>query len=248
MNLYQKHVDAQLDRWHSEILGSAGLLERASKGIQNSTQKLIPAKVQKAITAAVETLVQSILYGSGFLSIQEDTSNLLLAERDFLVQEQFQSYKKAAVVQGVGLGAGGVILGLADLPTLMAIKIKFLFDSAKLYGYDPSLREERLFMLYVFQLAFSSREHRLDTFHILEGWESNPRPELDWEKFQTEYRDYIDLAKLLQLLPVVGSLAGGTANHNLMNRLKVNTMNCYRMRILERRWPETAAQKIWRKR
>jgi hypothetical protein len=51
-----------------------------------------------------------------------------------------------------------------------------------------------------------------------------------------EYRDYLDIAKMLQLLPVVGSIAGGTANHKLMNRLKVNVMNCYRMRIIGKKW------------
>jgi hypothetical protein len=36
----------------------------------------------------------------------------------------------------------------------------------------------------------------------------------------------------MQLLPVVGSVAGATANHSLMKKLKTTAMNCYRMRIL----------------
>lgn len=172
------------------------------------------------------------------MTIREDTGGLSLGERDFLVQERFQIYKKAAVAQGVGLGAGGVLLGLADLPTLMSIKIKFLFDTAKLYGYDTEDKNERLFMLQIFQLAFSGREHRLNTFHTLENWDDIDHSQLDWEKFQMEYRDYIDIAKLLQLLPLVGSVAGGTSNYKLINRLRFNAMNCYRMRILGRKWRE----------
>ena len=51
-----------------------------------------------------------------------------------------------------------------------------------------------------------------------------------------EYRDYLDTAKLLQLLPVVGAPVGAVANHQLMKRLRDNTMNAYRMRILNKRW------------
>ena len=53
-----------------------------------------------------------------------------------------------------GTGAGGILLGLADFPLLLGIKIKFLFDAATLYGFDTSDKEERLFILHVFQLAF----------------------------------------------------------------------------------------------
>ena len=51
-----------------------------------------------------------------------------------------------------------------------------------------------------------------------------------------EYRDYLDIAKLLQLLPVVGAPVGAVANHQLMKRLRDNTMNAYRMRILNQSW------------
>ena len=96
MNLYEKHVEKELDRWHSDIIKSAGVFERASKGIQNKTQQLVPKKMRDSIAIAVEKMVQTILFGSDLLTVKEDTSGLSLAERDFLVQEQFQSYKKTA--------------------------------------------------------------------------------------------------------------------------------------------------------
>ena len=43
---------------------------------------------------------------------------------------------------------------------------------------------------------------------------------MDWEKFQTEYRDYIDLAKMLQLVPVIGAPVGAYANYQLLQRLE----------------------------
>lgn len=232
MNLYAQQIDRELTQWRQEMVKSAGMVERATAGVQKKTQKLIPRKAQDAITTAIETMTRTMLYGSGLLTIKDDTSGLSLAERDYLVLRTFQKYKTTAVVQGASFGAGGLLLGLADLPALMSIKIKFMFDCAKLYGYSPETEDERLYLLYVFQLAFSSREHRLEVFDKLAVWDCCEHPPVDWETFQTEYRDYLDLAKLLQLLPVVGSVAGGTANHKLMHRLLENVMNCYRMRIL----------------
>ncbi len=236
MNLYEKQINKELERWYADIVKSASLLERASKGIQTRTQKLMPQKVQSTITAAVERMVEAVLFGSDLLSGIGDTANLSLAERDYLAQHLFQSYMKTAVAEGAAFGAGGVLLGLADLPALMSIKLKFLFDCAKLYGYDTRDQNERVYLLYIFQLAFSSRAHRLQVFHTLHGWENAPHPLVDWERFQIEYRDYLDIAKLLQLMPVIGSVAGATANYSLMNRLRLNAMNSYRMRILGKRW------------
>jgi hypothetical protein len=32
--------------------------------------------------------------------------------------------------------------------------------------------------------------------------------QFDWRSFQQEYRDYIDLAKMAQLIPVIGAVVG----------------------------------------
>ena len=49
--------------------------------------------------------------------------------------------------------------------------MKFLFDVANLYGYDTKKYEERIFILLVFQLAFSSSEKRKETMDLIENWE-----------------------------------------------------------------------------
>jgi len=150
-----------------------------------------------------------------------------------MAEKAYATYHKLAVAQGVGFGLGGILVNLADFPTLLSIKMKFLFDCAKLYGYDVDDENERLFMLYVFQLAFSCDKRRLEIFPIIKDWNAHVSDiGMDWQSLQIEYRDYLDIAKLLQLLPVVGALAGGTANHNLIKKLKITAMNSYRMRAI----------------
>jgi hypothetical protein len=54
----------------------------------------------------------------------------------------------------------------------------------------------------------------------------------DWRSFQQEYRDYIDLAKMAQLIPVIGAPVGFVVNARLIKKLGITAMNAYRMRLL----------------
>ena len=57
--------------------------------------------------------------------------------------------------------------------------------------------------------------------------------EFDWRKFQLEYRDYMDLAKLAQLIPVIGAGIGAIANYKLSQMLGKNAILAYRLRHLQ---------------
>ena len=57
--------------------------------------------------------------------------------------------------------------------------------------------------------------------------------QFDWRSFQQEYRDYIDLAKMAQLLPGIGAVVGVIANFQLINKLGETAMNSYRMRLFK---------------
>ena len=236
MNLYYKHIHGELEAWHKDIIKPKKLFKKVSDGLQSKMRKLIPQKVQNAITKTMQTFTQTVMFGSRFVTDFGDTGDMTLAESEYLILRKFQSYKNTAVGEGALTGAGGFLVGLADLPALLGIKIKFLFDCAALYGYDVHDPGERLFILYVFQLAFSNREHRIDCFEKLTGWDSKPPAEMDWEKFQLEYRDYLDIAKLLQMLPIIGAPVGAITNNGLMERLRDNAMNAYRMRKLGKTW------------
>ncbi|MEX0635911.1 MAG: EcsC family protein, partial [Ferruginibacter sp.] len=57
--------------------------------------------------------------------------------------------------------------------------------------------------------------------------------QFDWRNFQQEYRDYIDLAKLAQMIPVVGAAVGLVVNYRLLKKLGETATNAYRMRLNE---------------
>jgi hypothetical protein len=77
-------------------------------------------------------------------------------------------------------------------------------------------------------------------FQQMEHWDakSNELPKdihaFDWPNFQQEYRDYIDLAKLAQLIPGIGAVVGLVVNYRLLEKLGVTAMNAYRMRMFDK--------------
>ncbi|UOY92064.1 EcsC family protein [Ectobacillus sp. JY-23] len=232
MNAYEQQVMHDLATWKKAMLKESSLVNRFSKKVQTKVQELIPEKAHAIITETMKKMVQGIVVGTDFIQPVLKNKTLTLQERDERVKKKIEDYKRIAAVEGAGTGAGGILLGLADFPLLLTIKIKFLFDAATLYGYDTSKEEERLFLLHIFQLAFSSDEHRRDIFSIVENWEEEKGRHMDWRKFQQEYRDYIDFVKMLQLVPFIGAPVGAYANYNLLQRLGDITIKCYQMRWL----------------
>ncbi|HEK9099795.1 EcsC family protein [Bacillus pfraonensis] len=233
MTEYEEKVIKELQQWKHTIMKDSSMMTRFSKKVQTKVQQLIPEKVQNVLTETIKKMVQGISAGSHFIKPKLKETDWSLQRRDEEVLKKMDEYKKIAAAEGAGTGAGGFLLGLADFPLLLSIKIKFLFDAATLYGFDTSKEEERLFILHVFQLAFSSDDHRKEIWKAIETWDTEKENHMDWEKFQKEYRDYIDLAKMLQLVPVIGAPVGAYANYQLLQRLGEVTMNCYRLRLLQ---------------
>ncbi|HEU4904479.1 MAG TPA: EcsC family protein, partial [Flavisolibacter sp.] len=95
----------------------------------------------------------------------------------------------------------------------------------------------RVYILHIFELAFSSQEHRRNVYAKMNDWEKQKEVlpddihQFNWRDFQQEYRDYIDLAKMAQLVPGIGAVVGVVANYKLINQLGNTAQNAYRMRL-----------------
>ena len=198
---------------------------------------MIPEAVHRAITAVMERITRAILVGSD-LTTAPPLIGVSLADRDLRARAIIDGYRKGAAVEGGVAGAGGIFLALADFPALLVLKFKLLFDLSAVYGHEADRFEERLFILSLFQLAFSSADHRAQVFAGIEGWDAREHPtnydDFDWRALQQEYRDFIDLPKLAQMIPVVGAPIGAVVNWHLVQRLGETAMNGYRMRWLAR--------------
>jgi hypothetical protein len=203
--------------------------------MQNKINRLIPEKVHQAITATIKQMVKVVLFGSK-ITTEAPRKEGSLEVREAVMEEKIKFFRKAAAVEGGITGAGGILMGLADFPLLLGLKLKMLFEIASVYGFEVKDYKERLYLLKIFQLAFSSQEERRRVFLQLENWNKLMKnlPEdinqFDWRTFQQEYRDYIDLAKMAQLIPLIGAPVGLVVNYQLIKKLGRTAKYAYRMR------------------
>ena len=220
------------------MLSNPSFVNRLAKRMQDRINRYIPEKLHKALTTTIKQMVRTVLFGSGLItdSARKDGS---LEVREAVVREKIKFYRKTAAIEGGVTGAGGILMGLADFPLLLGVKLKMLFDIASVYGFNAGDYKERLYLLHIFQLAFSSQEQRRKVYLRMIDWDDKKFPEdinqFDWRTFQQEYRDYIDLAKLAQLIPVIGAPVGFVVNYRLLKKLGDTAIFAYRMR-----WQKTS--------
>ncbi|SDY46270.1 EcsC protein family protein [Evansella caseinilytica] len=240
---FQDKIDRELRRWERKVLRPLSATEKMAKGLQNKLNDKIPEKIHRAVSESVKQMVRATLLGSDYLSEQKVITNMELKEREKILADCIERYKRTAAVEGAGTGLGGIVLGMADFPLLLSIKMKFLFDAAKIYGFDVSDYRERLFLLTIFQLAFSKESKKREAFEKIIGWEEQlaelPAKEvyldsIDWKAFQLEYRDFIDLPKMLQLIPGFGAIVGAVANYHYLDILAEHAKNSCRYRLRKR--------------
>lgn len=247
MEPYEKRVRLSLERWQAEIKWQrAGLLKKWSLHWQRKLDGLIPTKVHDAMAQGVRIGVSSLLSGISLISVdnrslkQTPTS---LEEIDAQLVPLLDKYKKWAAAEGAGTGAGGLILAGVDFPALISIKLKFLQEVALLYGFDIRDKPERVFLLQVFQLAFSSPERRQSNFDTVKHWEETSLQQrhtvaesIMWRDFYMDYKQYIEFRKLLQILPGIGAVIGAWANHSLMDDLGKAAKHSYQLRYLQKKY------------
>ncbi|KAA6430820.1 EcsC family protein [Rufibacter glacialis] len=239
MTAYEERILLELQEWKLQMQKEPSLMNHLSRGMQQKLNSYIPEKVHQALTATIKQMIRAVLFGATHTT-GKTLAPVTLEQKEATVLDRIAFYKKTAAAEGGITGAGGFLLGLADFPLLLGIKLKMLFDIAALYGHSVDDYRERLYLLHIFQLAFSGQQQRREVYGQIADWETKkdhlPQDihEFDWRTFQQEYRDYIDLAKMAQLIPIIGAPVGAVVNYRLLQKLGTTAMNAYRMR-----WQET---------
>lgn len=239
---YEDRVKLDLTKWENKMFKPPGLLEKTSKTFGAKINHLLPKKVHQLMTTTIRTIIHTALFGAEYTPSRSVKSNKTLEQADTEAKELFATYQKIAVAEGAGTGAGGIMLSAVDFPALIAIKMKFLFELAHVYGYSTKQFSERVFILKVFQLTYAGADNRAKLLYGINNWHIEKQQwqsdkdyyrQLDWETFQVEYRDAIDFRKMLQMVPGIGAIAGAWANYTILEELREFAMNAYRLRRLQ---------------
>jgi hypothetical protein len=234
---YNQHIARTVDAWQTRIRKEPYYSTQLARRFQKKVNSLIPEKIHAAITSGVKHMTEAVCFGVGYTGM-DPLRNVSFEDAEKRVDERISFFAKTAAAEGALTGAGGILLGLADFPLWLTVKMKMLFEIAALYGYDATDYRERIFLLRIFELTFSGYDRQRELLDIVMHWEEERQrlpasiQGFDWRTFQQEYRDYIDIAKLLQLIPGIGAAVGTVVNYRLTNRLGQTAKNAYRSRWL----------------
>lgn len=235
---YEQKVMHELKLWQHKMMRKPGFFNKLSKSLQNKVNSWIPKKMHKVIAETIKQMVRGVMFGARWTTGKKAINSL--EECDKAANEKIKFYQTTAAAEGALTGAGGLLMGLADFPLMITIKLKLLFEIAAIYGQAVSDYKERLYILHIFELAFSSAQHRRNVFMSMQNWNETSKSlpsdihQFDWQSFQQEYRDYIDLAKMAQLIPFIGAPVGAVVNYKLIKKLGITAIRSYHMR-----WEET---------
>jgi len=229
MKSYEEKAWMETKIWKKKILKKPSIFNRTAKKAQSKINEKIPDKVHQMITISIKQMIEAVLSGAYIFTKQID-SPYTLEERELEIKRKLEVYRKAAMIEGAGTGAGGILLGIADFPLLLSIKMKFLHDVAAIHHLSLKELEVKQFILHVFLLAFSSNKMKKETLEKIENWDQLSNKEINWRTVQQEYRDYIDLAKMLQLMPGIGAVVGAYANYQLLDTLGETAIHAFRIR------------------
>ncbi|WP_191562558.1 EcsC family protein [Metabacillus idriensis] len=223
--------------------------------------KLTPAFIQKKIGILLDELGSFIQSGGKYLTqknsilkkVQHHVPNETVSSIDDmkkvplnvmnLVGEDLKKNRgNVATVQGATTGFGGIFTLAADIPVLLGLSLKTLQEIAIAYGYDPTDREERIFIVKCLQFASADIVGKQAILNELSGYYNRSMaPAEMMSKLQGfrevvyTYRDHFGLKKLLQMVPVAGMIFGAYTNRSMVKDIAETGIMLYqKRRILER--------------
>ncbi|MGO4538342.1 EcsC family protein [Paenibacillus sp. 2TAB19] len=228
--LTPKFIQAKLGQAVDEI---GGFIQNGGKYLVS--EKTITSKLTR--NAEAVTMDASLPSDNIFLTL-EDCASLPLAVMDRTAAELKSSRTNMATVQGATTGIGGIFTLAIDIPAILGLSLKIIQEIAICYGYDPKLKEERIFAVKVMQFASSDivgKKAILDELSAYgtegEGRGTHMLSQLQgWREVVTVYRDNFGLKKLFQLIPIAGIVFGAFINRGTLNDVAEAATMLYRKR------------------
>ena len=146
----------------------------------------------------------------------------------------------AAGAEGTVLGVLGI--GLPDIPVILALLLRSLYQSADRYGFSYDSPEERQYLLLLLQGALTQGEERIRYSReadalgraIDHGWPVEENVEETVNRTSQCLARELLLVKFIQGLPLVGSV-GGLSNLSVSGRVARYGRIKYQKRFLEKK-------------
>lgn len=210
------------------------LLDEIGSFIQTGGQYLVQKKsiLKKMQEVNPDVTIETI----------EDVDTVPLRRMDALSEELKKSRANMATVQGASTGVGGIFTLAVDIPLLLGLSLKVLQEIAVAYGYDPTQKEERVFIVKCLQFTSSDIVGKkailtdLSSFYEGKGQSREMVSQLQgWREVVYTYRDQFGWKKMMQLIPVAGIVFGAFTNRSaILDVAEAGMMLYKKRRVMER--------------
>ncbi|OEH91678.1 EcsC family protein [Bacillus solimangrovi] len=230
--------------------------------------KITPSFIQKKIGLMLDELGNFIQNGGNYLTndkliiknvdnhypdqkIQSinDIQQVPLSVMDHVSEELKKTRRNAATAQGATTGIGGIFTLAIDIPILLGMTLKTLQEIAITYGYDPSDRKERIFIVKCLQFTSADIVGKQAILNELSSYykeENEPKEMIaqlqGWREVVYSYRDSFGWKKLFQMVPVAGIIFGAFTNRSMMHDIAETGIMLYRKRRIHERLNDMAKE------
>lgn len=226
-----KILDKLTPKFIQEKVGT--LISELANYVQTGGEYLVNEKatlkyVQKHTLTSVET-IEDIAQKMTIQDMTEASLKLGKSRADF------------ATAQGATTGIGGIFTLAIDIPIILGTALKTLQEIAIIHGYDPKLKEERIFIVKCLQFASSDIVGKEAILNELANYNDKQTQEVmsqlkGWQEVFYTYRDSFGWKKLFQLIPVAGIIFGAIANKGMIEDISEVGMMLYRKRRVQQRF------------
>lgn len=166
----------------------------------------------------------------------EYAAQMPLSVMNLSAEQLASSRSTMATLQGATTGIGGIFTLAVDIPAVLGLSLKIIQEIAICYGFDPKLKEERVFAVKVMQFASSDIVGKKAILEELSAYDKANRSNQmmsqlqGWREVVTVYRDNFGWKKLFQMIPVAGMLFGAFINRGMLNDVAEAATMLYRKR------------------
>ena len=225
--------------------------------IQEKIESKIPAKLQQTLEKAFETGFKMVFekgidliektykkesklldFDVKHYRIKNQTNHKNIKELDKSARKTVWGNQLISTVEGGVLGALGI--GLPDIPILIGMILKSIYEISLSYGFDYTTDREKLYILYLICAGVTKEDVQEDYNRKLERIAVGNRMSdalpysLESAIKETSGRlaEAMLMAKFIQGLPIVG-VVGGISNFNIIKDITRMARIKYKKRYLE---------------
>lgn len=257
-----RHYDRQLDkirRKENKIFADCEREDRPSTGLTAKVEAKIPAKLVGTMDAAFYKAFQ-ILFEKGTrllrLTIAEKKLKADRFIREYYLKEKpdakrVESFHKSARLGGVAATAlataegcvlGLLGMGLPDIPILMSLLLRTVYQTALRYGFRYDSQQERYFILLLLSAALAKgserKKYSLLTDQVGQAIDRGERFSYNLDEQMRETSKALArsmlVAKFIQGTSIVG-VVGGLSNFSASRRVANMADLKYQRRFLEKK-------------